>query len=193
MAGPGKGAGRGLVDVSLGLPKTWLAATAAHRAVSRAALCNKAFFGVCYKNQAAAYESPCFLSALLRRLPQRAVSRGSIDARHPYRLGRVSARATQRRQHRYRCGRTATPCISPPCPPRPGSRPGICDVHRDSHGLGQGARVLKCLRPDCDTATLRAVRRLPRVGPCTQFGKPLACGYTVPVKFSLPAKTQPPK
>ncbi|MDO7884936.1 energy transducer TonB [Hymenobacter cheonanensis] len=55
-------------------------------------------------------------------------------------------------------------------------------------GLVKDAHVWKGFRPDCDEAALQAVRKLPRFKPCLQFGKPVTCGYTVPVKFALPPK-----
>ena len=55
-------------------------------------------------------------------------------------------------------------------------------------GLVKDVHVMKGLRPDCDAAALRAVRLLPRFKPGRQLGKPVACGYTVPVIFSLPPK-----
>jgi protein TonB len=55
-------------------------------------------------------------------------------------------------------------------------------------GLVKDVRVAKGLRPDCDAAALRAVSLLPRFKPGLQLGKPVACGYTVPVVFSLSPK-----
>ena len=55
-----------------------------------------------------------------------------------------------------------------------------------SAGLVQNACVIKGLRPDCDTAAVQAVRKLPRFKPCEQLGKPITCGYTVPIRFKLP-------
>lgn len=62
-----------------------------------------------------------------------------------------------------------------------------------SKGLIADAHVIKGFRPDCDAAALRAVRLLPRFRPGRQLGKPVACGYTVPVTFSLSPKPQPTK
>ena len=54
-----------------------------------------------------------------------------------------------------------------------------------SKGLVKNAYVIKGFRPDCDAAALHAVQLLPRFKPGRQLGKPVACGYTVPVTFSL--------
>ena len=60
-------------------------------------------------------------------------------------------------------------------------------------GLVKDTHVIKGFRPDCDAAALRAVQLLPRFKPGRQLGKPVACGYTVPVTFSLSPKPQPTK
>ncbi len=57
-------------------------------------------------------------------------------------------------------------------------------------GTVKDIRLIKGFRPDCDSAAVQAVRQLPHFKPGRQLGKPVACGYTVPVKFSLPVKTQ---
>ena len=59
-----------------------------------------------------------------------------------------------------------------------------------ANGSVENAHLIKGFRPDCDSAALQAVRQLPRFKPARQLGKPVACGYTVPVKFSLPTKPQ---
>jgi protein TonB len=62
-----------------------------------------------------------------------------------------------------------------------------------SKGLVKEAHVIKGFRLDCDAAALHAVQLLPRFKPGRQLGKPVACGYTVPVTFSLSPKPQPTK
>ena len=57
-------------------------------------------------------------------------------------------------------------------------------------GLVKDVHVVKGVRPDCDAAALRAVSLLPRFKPGLQLGKPVYCGYTVPVVFSLSPKLQ---
>jgi TonB family protein len=59
-----------------------------------------------------------------------------------------------------------------------------------TRGLVKDVHVVKGLRPDCDAAALRAVSLLPRFKPGLQLGKPVDCGYTVPVVFSLSPKQQ---
>lgn len=54
-------------------------------------------------------------------------------------------------------------------------------------GLVSNAHVVKGLRPDCDTAAVRAVRQLPQFTPARQLGRAVACGFTLPVRFALAA------
>lgn len=48
-------------------------------------------------------------------------------------------------------------------------------------GLVKDAHVVKGFRPDCDSAALEAVQRLPRFKPAQQNGQPVASGMTIPV------------
>jgi TonB family protein len=50
-------------------------------------------------------------------------------------------------------------------------------------GLVKDIRIAKGLRPDYDSATVQAVRQLPRFKPSEQLGQPVASRITVPVKF----------
>ena len=55
-------------------------------------------------------------------------------------------------------------------------------------GLIAHTYIARSLRPDCDSAAMAAVRRLPALLPARQNGRPVYATYTLPVRFS-PAAT----
>ena len=53
-----------------------------------------------------------------------------------------------------------------------------------SSGLVENVKILKGFRPKYDTAVVRAVRRLPRLIPSGDAGKPVAVSFTLPIVVS---------
>ncbi|MEO7212261.1 energy transducer TonB [Mucilaginibacter sp.] len=46
-------------------------------------------------------------------------------------------------------------------------------------------RVIKSLHPAFDKAAVSALKKMPKWKPGMQFGKPVKCGYTVPLMFAI--------
>lgn len=74
--------------------------------------------------------------------------------------------------------------------PRAAQRNGIQGQNRVTFAVAPDGqigrvRIIRSAGPDLDSATLQAVRQLPRLVPGSQFGKPVACLMSAPVTFYL--------
>lgn len=54
-------------------------------------------------------------------------------------------------------------------------------------------KMLSGIRADLDTAVVQAVRKLPRLQPAVQFGRPVACLMRAPVTFFITNASRPPR
>jgi protein TonB len=46
-------------------------------------------------------------------------------------------------------------------------------------------KIMRSLHPAFDKEALIMLRKMPKWKPAMQFGKPVKCGYTVPLMFSI--------
>ncbi|OGX83421.1 hypothetical protein BEN47_03790 [Hymenobacter lapidarius] len=66
------------------------------------------------------------------------------------------------------------------------------DVLVSTDGAVSEAKVVKGLRPDCDSAAVAAVQRLPRLSPPRMNGRAVYYSFTLPVVFQAPAAASKP-
>jgi TonB family protein len=60
-------------------------------------------------------------------------------------------------------------------------------------GEVRGVKIMRSLDAAMDSAVVKAVRKLPRLEPATQFGKAVACPETAPVVFTISNPKRPKK
>ncbi len=60
-------------------------------------------------------------------------------------------------------------------------------------GAVRGVKVMRGVEAAIDSAVVQAVRKLPRLEPATQFGKPVACAETAPALFTISNPRRPKK